>query len=494
MTSKIKVDNINKVSDDSTIIKKCGSTTTVGSGAGNTIVVCGATVTIGRCGGSVALASGATQSGFGREGSVNWQTGSIKTTTFTAVSGEGYFVDTSSGAVTANLPAGTAGAIVSFADYTRTFENNNLTISPNGSNKIGGVALNLDLKTNGQAITLVYVDGTEGWINVQNAENTGTGGGFLAATGGTVTTVDTNFKVHTFTGPGTFCVSSGGGPIGVADYLVVAGGGGGGSCGGGGGGAGGLRESHAACTSGPYTASPIASSTSLPFSPGPHAVVVGGGGGPAPQSCTGPNKGNNSSISTITSTGGGYGGNAFGNAGGPGGSGGGGGGSYPCTPAGFVAGNGNDPSTTPAQGNPGGTGAGASVRPQETGGGGGAGAVGANATPSGSANGGTGVTTNITGSPVTYAGGGGGGTWSPNGWGPGNPVGSGGAGGGGGGGRTNAPGGAQTPTLPGGAGTANTGGGGGGAGRPYASAGGTPGGGGSGIVIIRYKFQQVNYE
>ena len=41
MTSKIKVDNINKVSDDSNIIKKCGSTTTVGSGSGNTVVVCG---------------------------------------------------------------------------------------------------------------------------------------------------------------------------------------------------------------------------------------------------------------------------------------------------------------------------------------------------------------------------------------------------------------------------------------------------------------------
>ena len=132
MTSTIKVDNIQKTSDGSNIIKKCGSTTTVGSGAGNTIVVCGTTVTIGRSGGSVALASGATQTGFGREGSVNWQTGSIKTTTFTAVSGEGYFVDTSSGAVTANLPAGTAGAIVSFADYTRTFGNNNLTITPNG--------------------------------------------------------------------------------------------------------------------------------------------------------------------------------------------------------------------------------------------------------------------------------------------------------------------------------------------------------------------------
>ena len=54
MTSKIKVDNINKVSDDSNIINKCGSTTTVGSGSGNTVVVCGSTVTIGRCGGTVA--------------------------------------------------------------------------------------------------------------------------------------------------------------------------------------------------------------------------------------------------------------------------------------------------------------------------------------------------------------------------------------------------------------------------------------------------------
>ena len=96
MTSTIKVDNIQKVSDASNIIKKCSATTTVGSGAGNTVVVCGSTVTIGRCGGTVALASGASQTGFGREGSVDWQTGSIKTTTFTAVSGEGYFVDTSS--------------------------------------------------------------------------------------------------------------------------------------------------------------------------------------------------------------------------------------------------------------------------------------------------------------------------------------------------------------------------------------------------------------
>ena len=105
MTSKIKVDNINKVSDDSNIIKKCGTTTTIGSGASNPIVVDGSAITLGRCGGTVALASGATQTGFGRTGTVDWQT-TPKTATFTAVSGDGFFANTSGGAFTMNLPAG----------------------------------------------------------------------------------------------------------------------------------------------------------------------------------------------------------------------------------------------------------------------------------------------------------------------------------------------------------------------------------------------------
>ena len=144
------------------------------SDAGNIISQSGTTITIGASGDTVSLASGASQSGFGRSGSVDWQTGSIKTGNFTAANGEGYFVDTSSGAVTASLPAGSAGAIVAFADYTRTFATNSLTVTPTGSEKIGGVASSATLSVNGQALTLVYVDGTEGWINVQNAEDTET--------------------------------------------------------------------------------------------------------------------------------------------------------------------------------------------------------------------------------------------------------------------------------------------------------------------------------
>ena len=66
------------------------------------------------------------------------------------------------------------------------------------------------------------------------------------------------FKIHTFTGPGTFTVNSGGGPLAKVDYLVVAGGGGGGTRYGGGGGAGGYRESKCSTTSGCWTASPRA--------------------------------------------------------------------------------------------------------------------------------------------------------------------------------------------------------------------------------------------
>ena len=139
MTSKIKVDNINKVSDDSNIIKKCGTTTTIGSGASNPIVVDGSAVTLGRCGGTVALASGATQTGFGRTGTVDWQT-TPKTATFSAVSGDGFFCNTSAGAFTCNLPAGSAGAIVSLADYAGTWQTNALTVSPNGTDNTGGGA------------------------------------------------------------------------------------------------------------------------------------------------------------------------------------------------------------------------------------------------------------------------------------------------------------------------------------------------------------------
>ena len=93
------------------------------------------TITLGASGDTITLASGASQTGFGRTGTVDWQT-TIQTSTFTASNGEGYFVNTTSGAITVNLPAGTAGSIVSIKDYLGTFSSNNCTVSANGSQKI----------------------------------------------------------------------------------------------------------------------------------------------------------------------------------------------------------------------------------------------------------------------------------------------------------------------------------------------------------------------
>ena len=450
MASTIKVDNVQN-QPGTNIINKCSTT-----------------ITLGQSGDTISLASGASQSGFGKTGTVDWIT-TVQTGTITVADGKGYFVNTTSGAITANLPAGSAGSICAFKDYAGTFQTNKLTISPNGSEKINNVAADYEATTRALSLTLIYVDGTRGWMDIHDSTEEATGGEYIAATGGTISTVCTNYKVHTFTGPGTFCVSAGGGPLGKADYLVLAGGGSGGyKYHSGGGGAGGYRESKCSTVSGCWTASPIASSTSLEISPGPYSIVVGGGGACVTCGTPGKNPGNNSSFSTITSAGGGGGGTQ---AGSPavaddGGSGGGGG----STPVSTTFGDGNVPPVTPAQG----TNGGQYINSGNYGGGGGGGAgcVGANASGPTGGHGGAGVTSSITSSPVARGGGGGGATYN---------GGTGGTGGSGGGGN-----GTSGTSSNGTPGTANLGGGGGGGERSPTDTGW---GGGSGVVIIRYRFQ-----
>ena len=450
----------------------------------------GSTLTLGGSGTAVTLACGATQTGFGRTGTVDWQT-SIKTGDFTAVSGEGYFCNTTSGAITVTLPSSpSVGDIVAVKDYAATFQTNNLTLGRNGSN-IEGTASDRVLSTESISITFVYADATKGWLAV-NDMNEIQAERFITATGGTITTVCTNFKVHTFTGPGSFTVSCAGNAQGnnKVSYMVVAGGGSGGSAytnntgKAGGGGAGGFRESKASTDT--YTASPLNATSgptyNIPITVQTYPITVGSGASaPSATAQVAGNNGNSSTFSTITSAGGGGGGAepAPSGTGQPGGSG--GGGSYDGNK---TAGTGNTPPTSPAQGTNGGTGT--CGPPYSAGGGGGATVAGTNATGPASGPGGTGATTNITGSPVAYAGGGGGGGRSIS------PLpstkGTGGTGGGGAGGcRTGC-----TSATPGVAGTANTGGG-GGAGNPSQSAtvpaGSVAGAGGSGVVIIRYKFQ-----
>ena len=82
----------------------------------------------------------------------------------TAVAGEGYFINTTSNACTATLPAGTIGDEVSFIDYAGTFDTNNLTVGRNGSDKINGSAADLTVAIERAAFTLVFTDSTQGWL------------------------------------------------------------------------------------------------------------------------------------------------------------------------------------------------------------------------------------------------------------------------------------------------------------------------------------------
>jgi hypothetical protein len=92
----------------------------------------------------------------------SWQ--AVKTTGFTGAAGEGYFCDTTSAGFTATLPAGTLGDEISFIDYAGTFDTNNLTIAPNGAEKIQGSAASLTVSVERAGLTLVYTDGTQGWL------------------------------------------------------------------------------------------------------------------------------------------------------------------------------------------------------------------------------------------------------------------------------------------------------------------------------------------
>jgi len=454
MTSTIKVNNIQN---------QCGA---------NIINENSNTITIGASGDTIALASGASQTGFGREGSVNWQT-TIKTGDFTAASGEGYFINTTSGIITMTLPSSpSVGDIVAFKDYANTFDTNNLTIGRNGQ-PISGTSSNAVISAEGQSITLVYGDSTKGWQSVAAATEADLPKPlFVTATGGNTINTVGDYKVHIFTGPGTFTVSCAGNSTGSNTVVatVVAGGAGGGNRHGGGGGAGGLTVGQNI----PVTA------TGFPI-----AVGAGGGGSSSPSSRS--SAGSTSTGLSFTGVGGGPAGSQGPTPTGlPGGS---GGGAAVGGAGGSTGPNAGGSATQPAQSQPpvvafnGGSNGGAGgVNPgPDDGGGGGGGAtsVGIPSSPSNPnfSDGGAGkdVTPFVNGAPgypnsATYAGGGGGGANN-------NPEGGTGGPGGGGDGADSG----QAGT----AGTTNTGGGGGASGTAPQSGGN----GGSGIVIIEYKFQ-----
>ena len=302
-------------------------------------------------------------------------------------------------------------------------------------------------KSNGQMYVLKdATNNANVWVLVGGAE-------YPTATGGTVTT-DGDYKIHTFNSSGTFAVGQQGNVDGAntLEYLLVAGGGGGRS---GGGGAGGM----------------LTASVGVP-AVGNHTITIGAGG--TGNSAT---KGANSVFGTTATAIGGGNGSATGNNGGGSWMDGGSGGGSPRDGIGKT--NVGPGSRVVGQGQDGGA-AGGSTCASAGGGGGKTQAGFAGEADCGSvrngqaAEGGDGAASTISGSSVYYAGGGGGGYETSNST---YAAVSGGAGGGGQGWDTHVAGADQSS-----AGGTNLGGGGGG----Y-NAGGKNGG--SGVCIIRYKFQ-----
>ena len=378
-------------------------------------------------------------------GSVTWET-SIKTANFTAAAGKGYFVNTTSGEITVNLPAGSAGDEIHFTDYASNFDTNKLIFSANGSQKILNSTDDHKCITENATVRLIYQDDIKGWT----ADN-----------------ISSNAA--------------------VIEYLVVAGGGGASSNrGNGGGGAGGLRTAFGLTSGGgasAETAPLLATNTN-------YTVTVGAGGAASSGHTSAGGNGSDSVFSTITSIGGGGGpdgnvGTLNGNNGGSGS----GGGSASTNKKSPGAG-------TSGQGYAGGVYSATGPNDEAGGGGGGAGGAGAAGYTNGGnawgGDGGVGLAVNILtpangntasvgevhSSNLYFAGGGGGSFFDYNASIPATRGGTGGLGGGGNGG-----GGPSSVTYNAEAGTANTGGGAGGVGANVTSAGKA---GGSGVVILRY--------
>ena len=298
----------------------------------------------------------------GGGGGISWDT-TVKTSAFTAIAGEGYFVNTTSAAITVTLPSSpSAGDEVSIVDYAGTADTNNITIT--SSDNINGSSNDVKINYERGGVSMVYVDATQGWIAYNAANETAAA---LATT-----------------------------PL-IVDYLVIAGGGGGGYANAGGAGAGGYRNSFNSEPSGggntSESALTLVSSTN-------YTITVGAGGAGGTSGQVLGSQGFSSVFAGINTVGGGYGGIGFPiTAGGIGGSGGGGGGASGSNISGGQG--------TTDQGYNGGNNALAPNYP--SGGGGGAGGAGGAGSGSQSGAGGIGLSSNITNTPTLRGGGGGGG-------------------------------------------------------------------------------------
>ena len=98
-------------------------------------------------------------------GGTDWQ--AVKTADYTAVAGQGVFVNSTSGAKAITLPASpTLGDEVRIIDAYGTAATNNITIQRNNS-KIMGSDSNFVMDINRAALGFVFVDANQGWVMIE---------------------------------------------------------------------------------------------------------------------------------------------------------------------------------------------------------------------------------------------------------------------------------------------------------------------------------------
>ncbi|QDP57622.1 MAG: putative tail fiber protein [Prokaryotic dsDNA virus sp.] len=497
--------------------------------ANSAITINGSSTSLG---GSVSIATG-----------TSWQS-TAKTSNFTAAASQGFFVNTSGGAITMTLPAGSVGAFIEVVDLNGTFNTNALTIAADGSEKIEGSTDNKIFDAKNGGLKLVYSGSTRGWLIVlsdtfiPSPTISGITGNILVGAASNLTLAGTNFGSSgliikfvqaddsintTLTITPSSSTNTGAVAVPAAVYNNVTAG----------------RAVSISVTNSDAQESDVSNKTALGLPTGgsitttgdfrvhtftssgtftntitdlslQYLVIAGGGGGSQSQNATGGGAGGaggyRTSVPSATSGGGGSAesvltlstGDKTVTVGGGGGdrasgsdsvfdsitsTGGGHGGGYQRTGAASGGSGGGAAFQAGAGSGTSGQGfGGGSATTGGGGGGGGAGAVGGNSGGNHlGGNGGTGVESSINGSATTRAGGGGGGCH--NGYGGSPDSGDGGAGGGGRGAAAGVSGG-DTPQS----GSGNTGGGGGG---PIGNSSQGGASGGSGIVIVRYDLTSI---
>ena len=126
----------------------------------------------------------------------------ITTGDHNAVSGHGYMIDSSGGAVNLTMPVPVLGVTVPFRAIDST---NTITIKRNGVEKIESQDSDLVLNVSGVGSNLVYADATRGWVVQTNTTGIGGGGG-----ASTVWEVITAGSYDAVSGHGYMVDSSGG--------------------------------------------------------------------------------------------------------------------------------------------------------------------------------------------------------------------------------------------------------------------------------------------